>query len=72
MFEPSITYVAGGLAESLKEVVVSTYHIRLCTDIAYRVYSIKRRGVYYIFRDSSAAFFRGRCLLEIQFISCKQ
>ena len=30
----------------------------------YRIYSIKRRGVYYIFRDSSAAFIRGRPLYE--------
>ena len=30
----------------------------------YCIYSVKRRGVYYIFRDSSAAFIRGRCLFE--------
>ena len=35
----------------------------------YRIYSIKRRRVYYIFRDSSAAFIRGQCLLKIQFVS---
>ena len=38
----------------------------------YRIYSIKRRGVYKIFRVSSAAFIRGRRLFKIQFVSCKQ
>ena len=52
------------LAESLKEVVVSTYHIRLCTDIAYRVYSIKRRGVYYIFVIRARHFFEGGVYLK--------
>ena len=33
------------------------------------MYSIKRRGVYWTFRDSSAAFIRGRRLFKIQFIS---
>ena len=35
-------------------------------------YSIKRRGVDYIFCDWSAAFIRGQCLFKIQFVSCKQ
>lgn len=39
---------------------------------SYRIHSIKRRGVYYIFCDSSAALFRWRRLIKIQFISCKQ
>ena len=40
---------------------------------SYRIYSIKRRGVYLkIFRDSSALFIQGRRLFKIQFISCKQ
>ena len=38
----------------------------------YRIYSIKRRGLFEIFRDSSAAFIRGRRLFKIQFISYKQ
>ena len=33
---------------------------------AYRMYSIKRRGNYSIFRDSIAAFIRGRRLFKIQ------
>ena len=36
----------------------------------YCIYSVKRRGVYYIFRDSSAAFIRGWRLFKIHFISC--
>lgn len=39
---------------------------------SYRIHSIKRRGVYYIFCDSSAVLFRWRRLIKIQFISCKQ
>ena len=39
---------------------------------SYRIYSIKRRGVYYIFCDSSAALFRWRRLIKIQFVPCKQ
>lgn len=39
---------------------------------SYRIHSIKRRGVYYIFCDSSAALFRWRRLIKIQFVSCKQ
>lgn len=30
----------------------------------YHIYSIKRHGVYLIFRDSSAAFIRGKRLYE--------
>lgn len=33
-----------------------------------RIYSIKRRGVYYIFYDSRAAFIRGQRLFNIQLI----
>ena len=40
--------------------------------LAYRIYSIKRYSVFYIFHDLSAALIRGRHLSKIQFIFCKQ
>ena len=38
----------------------------------YCIYSINRHGIYYIFRDSSTTFIRGRRLFKIQFTSYKQ
>ena len=45
-----------------------TYVVRVLTcfsvDYAYRIYSNKRRGAYYIFRASTAALIRGRRLIK--------
>ena len=37
----------------------------VCNILAYCIYSINRHGIYYIFRDSSTTFIRGRRLFKI-------
>ena len=57
-----ISYVI--LKNSMRNILVTKAKIKATWNRYYRIYSIKRRGIYEIFPDSSAAFIRGRRLYE--------
>ena len=49
-----MNYIAALLRPSKKYIIYESFNISICH--TYRIYSNRRRGVYFIFRDPAAAF----------------